>query len=278
MGGMSFRSHLDILALEKLPLESIRAFSLATDVREQDAIAKNVLQNYGLSGLRTLWLCQGLNCSTRQLSVESPDQKGLTRATRWWLTSTSDEATAIKTDFANVQNLHDANLLLGMCTRTPRFDWRSPENNLVFLPGDCEDAASLLHAVHVRRLAQMYFAHLPDVASPLNHLYFGCYEVPEDDKDDPNDPERQWDCIYTDAMGAFLDDVHALKFFAASNRPLPMNPPDWLVDFAQNGDSEWGVYKALGIPMEQAYTLAVQNAVAPKDTLALPADVQSQEP
>lgn len=273
---MPFRSHLDIFDLDKLPIESIRAFSLATDDREQDAIAKNVLRNYGLPGLRTLWLCQGLNCSARGVSVEPTGRVGITRATLWWLTSSSDEATAIKADFASVQNMNDANLLLGMCTRTPCFDWRSPENNVVFSPGACEDTASLLHAVHVRRLAQKYFSHLPEVASPLNYLYVGCYEVPEDEKDDPEDEEAQWDNIYFDPIGAFMDDPHALKFFAASYRSLPFNPPEWLLDFVKNGDTEWNVYKTLGIPVEQAYTLAVQNAAAPKDTLALPADVQLQ--
>ena len=57
---------------------------------------------------------------------------------------------------------------------------------------------------------------------------------------------------------------------------MPFNPPAWLLDFVKNGDTEWNVYKTLGIPVEQAYTLAVQNAAAPKDTLALPADVQLQ--
>ena len=114
IGCMPFRSHLDILNLEKLPIESIRAFSLATDDREQDAIAKNVLRNYGLPGLRTLWLCQGLNCSARGVSVEPAGRVGITRATLWWLTSSSDEATAIKADFASVQNMNDANLLLSM--------------------------------------------------------------------------------------------------------------------------------------------------------------------
>lgn len=271
---MPYRSHYEILELTKIPLESIRDFSLAVNDAEHEAIAQRVAQDYGLPGLRTLWLCQGLNCSTRGVSVEPTGQVGITRATGWWLTASSDVALAIKNDFMDIDNMEDANRVLSMGSRTPRFDRRTPENNLLFFPGDCEDSMSLLHAVHVRRLAQKYFAHLPEVASPLNYLYVGCYEVPEDEKDDPEDEDAQWDNIYFDPVGAFMDNPHALKFFAASKRLLPMNPPAWLLDFAIHGDTEWNIYKGLGISMEQAYTLAVENAAATKESLALPTGVQ----
>ena len=59
-------------------------------------------------------------------------------------------------------------------------------------------------AQKVSALAQKYFSHLPEVASPLNYLYVGCYAVPEDEKDDPEDEEAQWDNIYFDPIGAFM--------------------------------------------------------------------------
>lgn len=276
MGAMSFRSFSDVLDQDDIPLDTIRSFSLATQESEHDAIAQRVAKEYGLPGLRTLWLCQGLNCSTRTISVAPPEQEGITRATRWWLSSTSAEATAIKNDFASIFDWHDANRLLTLGTRTPEFDTHFPQNNDMFSPRSSEQAASLLHAIHVRRLAQAYFPHVPLLASPFNHLYFASYEVPQHEKDDPQDSEREWNNVYPDPIGAFMDDVHALKFFAASNRPLPLNPPEWLVDFAKNGDTEWNVYKGLGIPMEQAYALAVENAACAKESLALPADMQPQ--
>lgn len=269
---MALQNHC-IFALAQIPLDRITAFSLASSPEEHIAIANQIYDVYGLLGLRTLWLCQGLEASTRSVSVMSPDQEGITRATRWWLTSQSDATQRIKKDFLAVTNRDDANRFLGICTRTPQFNLQSPESNTLFSPGSCEDTASLLHAVNVRRLAQTYFAHIPVVASPLNYLYTGHYEVPDADKDDPEDPERQWDPIYFDPLGAFIDDPHALKFFAASGRNLPMNPPDWLLDFAKNGDTEWNVYKTLGIPMEQAYALAVANAQTPNETLHLPDDM-----
>lgn len=76
--------------------------------------------------------------------------------------------------------------------------------------------------------------------------------------------------VYTDPIGAFIDDPHALKYFAAMGCPLPDNTPDWLLDFAKNGDSEWNIYKTLGISMEQAYVLAVNNATSKKEILLLP--------
>ena len=267
---MTLRQHYEILNLAKISLDQIAAFSLASRDEEHAAIARRIQTEYGLPGLRTLWMCQGLDASTRGVSVMSPDTPGATRATRWWLTSQDDAASQIKDDFLAITDRDEANRLLGMCSRQPQFNLQSPESNTLFSPGDCEDTASLLHAVHVRRLAQTYFPHIPEVASPLNYLYTNCYEVADADKDDHEDPEKQWDPIYHDPIGAFVDDEHALKYFAMDNRPLPMNPPEWLLDFAKNGDTEWNVYKALGIPLEQAYVLAVCNAASPKVMLALP--------
>lgn len=270
---MTFRTHSDILPLAKIPLNTIAVFCLATADTERDEIAKSIHTQYGADGLHTLWMCQGFECSTRSVSVKSPETKSLTRASNWWLTADTSETAAMKSDLAQVLDQHDANRLLGMCARTPQLNLQSPESNTMFAPGDCEDTESLLSAFHVRRLAQTYFPHLPIVASPMNHLYTQYYELADADKTDPEDPEKEWGPIYSDPLGAFIDDPHALKYFAMSNGNMPQNPPDWLLDFVKDGDSEWNVYKTLGIPMEQAYALAVANAQSAKEALPLPEDV-----
>lgn len=274
---MSFRTTFDILELTKIPLERMSAFSLSNDVDEQNGMAEGIEQEYGMAGLRTLWMCQGLQCSTRTSSVLSSSAKGLTLATEWWLTTSSNSAAHLKNDFINVVSEDDANQLLGLCTRTPQLNLLSPQSDTLFVPEDCEDTASLLSAVHVRRLAQIYFPHLPQLALPLNHLYFNAYEGEFREDMVEEAKEREWDQVYHDPVGAFMDDPHALKYFASLNRSLPAHPPAWLVEFSKHGDPDWNMYKTLGISMEEAYHFAVQGAALTQN-LSLPENLDKDTP
>lgn len=262
---MSFSTPSTILALNSIPLQKIRAFSSCYDTDAQTIIAQGIERIYGLEGLRSLWLCQGFQCS-------EPDTSGCPPATQWWMAASNPFSQRIQEDFLSVTTTEDANTLLGLAARSPSL-MSVHKNGTMLLPDNCIDTKSLLWAVNVRRLAQSFFSHIPGVASPFNDLYFYSYEYVDKQEDDPGGSCRYttWEFIYSDPVGAFMDDTNALKYFAACNRPpaLPENPPQWLVDFYKNGDTEWNIYKGLGLPMEEAYALAMRSAVS-AECIALP--------
>lgn len=260
---MPFSKPSTILALTSIPLQKIMAFSSCYDTDAQTIIAQGIERIYGLEGLRSLWLCQGFQCS-------KPDTSGCPPATQWWMAASNPFSQRIKKDFLSVATTEDANTLLGLAARSPSL-MSVHKNGTMLLPDDCIDTKSLLWAVNVRRLAQSFFPHIPEVASPFNDLYFHSYEATIVDESDSPLEHSQWEFIYPNPVGAFMDDTNALKYFAACNRPpaLPENPPQWLVDFYKNGDTEWNIYKGLGLPMEDAYALAMRSAVS-AECIALP--------
>lgn len=197
----------------------------------QDYIAKKIYQEYGVTGLRTLWLCQGFD---NHGSVQRT--YGLTHATCWWLTS-ENECTAIMVrDFANIKSEENANILLSMACASPEINNLSRQENALFVPEDWEDSESLLWAVQVRNVARVFFTSYPDMASPLNELYFETYVHGHDAHGSYREP------VYLHAGEAFWDDDAALKYLALCRQVWPRNTPSWLDEFLKHGDDEWNAY------------------------------------
>lgn len=258
---MSFSTPSTILDLTAIPLDDIAAFASCYDMNAQTIIAQGIEHNYGIEGLRSLWLCQGFQCN-------EPDTSGCPPATQWWMEASNIFSQRIQKDFLSVATTGNANTLLGLAARSPSLMFAFQKNGKMLLPDNCNDTKSLLWAVNVRRLAQKFFPHIPDVVNPFNSLYFHSYETLIKDE---SGGYCQWEFIYPDPVGAFMDDTNALKYFAACDGTpaLPENPPQWLVDFYKNGDPQWNMYKTLGITMKDAYLLATRPGVA-VECLALP--------
>lgn len=254
-----------------IPYQAIWNLSLPLSKQEHNTSVQEVYDTYGDKGLCSLWVMQGF------WNLEVRPSNGLTPAIEWWLGEDNPYADRMQLLLADNTIEVQAQASLQSATLAPKLGpkYLHPDQctlNSLFAQFEYLDS-SHVHAIAVRELAKRFYPQYPNLATPLNSLYFRTYRDSNDEYslEENDDIDNEVD-VYTHIMDAFLDDPHALKYLVSLGESISQNAPAWLRVFEKNKDPEWKLYEHMGLPLVNAYLFA-KNGVSPLISHTLPEEL-----